>query len=145
MDFIAREEINFWSEFPRKLKFHDNGLFEIHRFVEIASNKVAAGVSSSQSTTDVKDIDMAVMTILDFMPFSSRKFCQLFNLKPKEYCTDEDWRSKGRSTASVSSRDLFRSTATDKTLNSAADVSSTRRFISQITNQSTGQGPIVAE
>ena len=39
MDFIAREEINFWSDFPRKLKFHDNGLFEIQKFIDMAKSK----------------------------------------------------------------------------------------------------------
>ena len=43
---------------------------------------------------EVRDIEMVVLTALDFMPFANPKFCQMFGFELQPLFTDDEWRSK---------------------------------------------------
>ena len=63
--FLNREEIKFWKEFPRSLKFYHSNLREIKQAVEPASSaKKSRQISTN--TVDVRDIDLLILTALDF-------------------------------------------------------------------------------
>ena len=76
--FLNREETTFWKDFPRQKKFYHEHL---HKIRETFDFKLE-GRTATQSD-DVRDIDEMIKTILDYLPFGSRKYCQHFNL---EHC-----------------------------------------------------------
>ena len=45
---------------------------------------------------------MAIMTALDFLPFSHNKFCQMYRIDQSRLFTDEQWRNGGAENSGVS-------------------------------------------
>ena len=62
------------------------------------------------NTMEVRDVDLLILTALDFQPFASRKFCQLFGAQQSELFTDDSWRN-----ASISGQGIDGSTYGDGT------------------------------
>lgn len=63
--FLNREEIKFWKEFPRSLKFYHHNLHKIKQAVEptkltgSGASKVKQSVQAT-NTVEVRDIDLLV-------------------------------------------------------------------------------------
>ena len=53
------------------------------------------------NTVEVRDVSDLVLMVLDFQPFASWKFCNLFSVEQKELFTDDTWRN-----ASISGADF---------------------------------------
>ena len=44
---------------------------------------------------------MAILTTLDFLPFTNRRFCQMFAMHENQMYTDEGWRNGDNSQSGV--------------------------------------------
>ena len=74
--FLTREETHYWKDFPRKKKFYHQSLHKIKELFDFnLEGKQQSQTVLSSSVIEVRDIDEMVKIILDYLPFSSRKYC----------------------------------------------------------------------
>ena len=89
MQFLNREEIEFWSEFPRNSKFYHDHLRELKKILETPQASQDRSRSKQAKDNEVRNLDMAIMTALDFLPFAHKKFCQMYRIDESRLFTDE--------------------------------------------------------
>ena len=108
-EFLNREEIKFWKEFPRSLKFYHKSLHGIKQALESteASSSHKNGIQNlsvhATNTLEVRDVSDLILMVLDFQPFASWKFCNIFSVEQSELFTDDAWRNASISTIDLSS------------------------------------------
>jgi len=63
--FLNREEIKFWKDFPRSLKFYHENLHKVKLGVEPANRNQKASAEAT-NMLEVRDLDLLILTALDF-------------------------------------------------------------------------------